>query len=211
MEHDEAIRSHAAERYGAGELSPQDRDAFEEHFADCSQCADDVRFELTFAASVRAVSREQRAAPTAAFWRRWRIRFGSRPVLVYSFAANFVLAAGLGYVLVSARHESTAPGFTRAYFAPGPTKSAADVHAVPAGEALYLVSFPNPIGASQSYSYEILGAGGQRELSGSAKGPAGSEAYFQVPVRSLPESIHTLVVRGADGQIVSWSRFHTSR
>jgi len=211
MEHDEATRSHAAERYVAHELSPAERDAFEEHFFDCRQCADDVRFELTFTANVRAVSRAQWAAPRAGFWETWRDRLRLRPVLTFSVAANFVLAAGLGCVLLTATHDPAAPGFTQPYFAPGPTKSAADVHAIPAGDALYLVSFPTPHGASQSYPYEIRNAAGQRELSGSAKAPAGSDAYFQVPVRSLPEGIHTLVVRGPDGEIVSWSRFRTLR
>ena len=217
MEHDEAIRSQAAERYAAHELSPTERDAFEEHFFDCQACADDVRFELAFRANARAVSREQRtephhpALPRAAFWKKGRDRLRLRPALAFSFAANFVLAAGLGYVLLTATREPAAPGFTQPYFAPGPTKSAVDVHAIPAGEALYLVSFLTRDGVSRSYSYEILNAAGQRELSGSAHAPAGSDAYFQVPVRSLSEGIHTLVVRGPGGEIVSWSRFRTSR
>jgi len=55
MEHEEAIRLHAAERYVARELSPTEQDAFEDHFFDCAECAEDVRFEVTFAANLRAV------------------------------------------------------------------------------------------------------------------------------------------------------------
>ena len=33
----------AAERYLLGELTDAERDQFEEHFFDCSACADDVR------------------------------------------------------------------------------------------------------------------------------------------------------------------------
>jgi hypothetical protein len=119
MEHDEATRSHAAERYVAHELSPAERDAFEEHFFDCRQCADDVRFELTFTANVRAVSRAQWAAPRAGFWETWRDRLRLRPVLTFSVAANFVLAAGLGCVLLTATHDPAAPGFTQPYFCAG--------------------------------------------------------------------------------------------
>ncbi|HXM45316.1 MAG TPA: zf-HC2 domain-containing protein [Bryobacteraceae bacterium] len=209
MEHDEATRSHAAERYVKRELSPAQRDAFEEHFFDCRKCADDVRFELTFAANVQAVSREQRAAPRTAVWERWRDRLRMRPAMAFSFAANFILAAGFGYVLLTVSRQSPAPGFVQPYFAPGPTKGAADVHAIPAGEALYSVTFPN--GLDQSYSYEILSAAGRREVSGTAKAPAGNDAYFQVPIRGLPEGIHTLVVSGTSGEIVSWSRFHIAR
>lgn len=210
MEHNDAIRSHAAERYATHQLSPAERDAFEEHFFDCRLCADDVRFELTFDANLRAGSRKQPAVPSTTFWEKWRDRLRLRPALAFSITANFVLAAGFGYVLLTT-HESAAPGFIQPYFAPGPTKGAADVHAIPAGEASYSVTFPGPYGVSQPFSYEILAAAGQRELSGSAKAPAGSDAYFQVPLRSLPEGVHTLVLRGPRGEIVSWSRFRIAR
>jgi hypothetical protein len=221
MEHDEAIRSQAAERYVAHELSPAEQDAFEEHFFDCQKCADDVRFELTFTANVRAASREQRAErqpaaepPRASSWEKWRDWLRLRPAMAFSFAANFVLAAGFGYVLLTGTHESAGPRFTQPYFAPGPTHGAGDVHAIPAGEASYVVRFPAPSATSQSYSYEILDAAGKRESSGSLKAPAGDDAYLylQAPVRSLPGGIHTLAVRGGPGgEIVSWSRFRISR
>jgi len=218
MEHDEAIRSQAAERYAAHELSPAEQDAFEEHFFDCRVCADDVRFELAFTANARAVFREQRAqqqpAPARArFWEKWRDGLRLRPAFALSFAANFVLAAGFGYVLLTGTHESAPPRFIQPYFAPGPAKGAGDVHAVPAGETWYEVRFPAASAASQSYSYEILDAAGKRESSRSLPAPAAGDGYLdlQVPVRSLPAGIHTLVVRAPGGDIVSWSRFRTIR
>ena len=221
MEHGEAVRSGAAERYVARELSPAERDAFEEHFFDCQLCADDVRFEITFAANARAGFREQRAerqpapAPQGAGFRVRRLAWG-RPgtSLAFSFAANFALAAGLGYVLLTGTHELAVPQFTHSYFAPGPTHGAEDVHAILPGETSYLVRFPAPGAASQSYSYEILDAAGKRESSGSLKAPASQDAdlYLQVPVRRLPAGVHTLAVRGGSGgEIVSWSRFRISR
>ena len=221
MEHDEAIRSHAAERYAAHELSPAEQDAFEGHFFDCQECADEVRFELTFTANVRAVSREQRAQrqpapepPRASSWAKWRGWLRPRPALAFSFAANFVLAAGFGYVVLTGTHESAGPRFTQPYFAPGPTHGAGDVHAIPAGETSYIVRFPAPSAASQSYSYEVLDANGKRESSGSLPAPASGEdsLYLQIPLDSLPAGVHALVVRGGSGsEIVSWSKFRTSR
>jgi len=220
MVHDEAIRSQAAERYAARELSRAEQDAFEEHFFDCQECAEAVHFELTFAANVRAVSRkspDDQPAPKAlraSSGEGWRDWFRLRPALAFSFAANFVLAAGFGYVLLTATHESMAPRFTQPYFAPGPTRGADDVHTVLPGEAFYAVRFPVAVAASQDYSYEILDAAGKRESSGSLKAPASDDAslYLQLSVRSLPAGIHTLVIRGGAGsEIVSWSRFRTSR
>jgi len=48
MEHSEAVQQMAAERYLLGELSPELRDAFEEHFFDCPECALDLRVAAAF-------------------------------------------------------------------------------------------------------------------------------------------------------------------
>jgi anti-sigma factor RsiW len=219
MEHDEATRSHAAERYVAHELSPAERDAFEEHFFDCRECAGDVRFELSFAANIRAVSRQQREqlqpalAPAAISARKWREWLRRRPSLAFSFAANFVLLAGFGYVLLTGTHDSAVARFTQPYFAPGPTHGAVDVHAVPPGERSYAVRFPAPAAASQTYSYEVLDANGKRQRSGSLPSPAIADGflYLEIPLDSLPRGIHTLVVRGdAGGEMFSWSKLQNS-
>jgi len=221
MEHDEAIRSHAAERYVAHELSPAEQEAFEEHFFDCQECADDVRFELTFTASVRAVSRELQAEPqpapapsSASLWEKWRDWLRARPALAFSFAGNVALAAGFALVLLTGIHPPAGPRFTQPYFAPGIAKGAGDVHAIPSSETVYAVRFPAPSTASQSYSYEILDAAGKRESSGPLTAPASEDGflYLQIPLGSLPAGEHTLAVRGVpDGAVVSWSRFRTPR
>jgi hypothetical protein len=219
MEHDEAIRSQAAERYVARELSAAGREAFEEHFLGCRECADDVHFELAFAANVRAVLREQQVErqPTLeplkkGAWESWRKWLRPRHAMTFSFAANFALAAGLGYVLVTGAHPVAQPRFAAVYFAPGPTHGAGDVHALPRGETSYGVRFPVPGAANQSFSYEVLSAAGRRESSRSLQAAASQDSflYLYVPVDGLPGGVHTLVVRGPGGEIVSWSKFTTS-
>lgn len=42
MDHASCIKTKAAERYLLGELLPAERDAFEEHFFECPECAGDV-------------------------------------------------------------------------------------------------------------------------------------------------------------------------
>jgi hypothetical protein len=220
MEHDEAIRSQAAERYAAHELSPADRQAFEEHLFDCQECADDVRFELTFAANVRAGAGEPRPvlqpAPQPSgtgAWERWLGWLRRRPATALSFAANLALAAGLGYVALTGTHHAAVARFTQLYFAPGPTKGAADVHDIPAGEIYYTVRFSAPSAGSQSYAYEVQDETGKRQSSGFLQGPAGlDELNLQIPLDGLPAGVHTLVVRGRPGgDIVSWSKFQTLR
>ena len=55
MEHHEAIEMMASERYLLDELTPELRDAYEEHFFGCSQCADDVRFGAVFVDQAKTV------------------------------------------------------------------------------------------------------------------------------------------------------------
>jgi len=48
MDHAEAIRLSATERYLLDELSPEQKDQFEEHFFSCVECAEDVRAASVF-------------------------------------------------------------------------------------------------------------------------------------------------------------------
>jgi len=57
MTHDDAVKSLATERYTLDEMEPAERDAFEEHYFDCSACAEDVRDAEKFAAGVRSDGR----------------------------------------------------------------------------------------------------------------------------------------------------------
>jgi len=84
MNHDDAMEMMAAERYILGELEPAERDAFEEHFFDCSVCADDVRDSAKFAAGVRTTDARVKV-PAAGRFNWW------------ATAAASVFAAVLGY------------------------------------------------------------------------------------------------------------------
>jgi hypothetical protein len=53
MEHSEAIEQMAAERYLLNELTPEARDAFEEHAFDCPECALDLRAGAAFVAEAK--------------------------------------------------------------------------------------------------------------------------------------------------------------
>jgi Putative zinc-finger len=53
MDHTEAIRSKAAERYLLGELKGDERNQYEEHFFGCSECALDIKAGATFMDNTR--------------------------------------------------------------------------------------------------------------------------------------------------------------
>lgn len=54
MTHSEAVQEMAAERYLLDELTPDARDAFEEHMFDCQECALDVRSGSMFVEEAKA-------------------------------------------------------------------------------------------------------------------------------------------------------------
>jgi Putative zinc-finger len=54
MNHQEATRLMAVEKYILQELSPEDRDRFEEHFFDCPECAQELRSTASFIAEAKA-------------------------------------------------------------------------------------------------------------------------------------------------------------
>jgi hypothetical protein len=63
MEHHEAVEMMASERYLLDELTPELRDAYEEHMFGCTECANDVRFGAEFVDQAKAVLSEEAALP----------------------------------------------------------------------------------------------------------------------------------------------------
>jgi hypothetical protein len=65
MDHSEASRLKAAEKYISGELPSDLRDQFEEHYFDCAECAKDLKALATFVTAGRIVFEEEAAAKVA--------------------------------------------------------------------------------------------------------------------------------------------------
>ena len=63
MDHNEAIQQQAAVKYVLGELSQPERDAYEEHYFDCSLCAVDVKAAAAFIDTSRDMLRQEVPAP----------------------------------------------------------------------------------------------------------------------------------------------------
>jgi hypothetical protein len=72
MDHNRAVEMQAVERYLLGELAPEDRESFEEHYFSCVTCAGEVREAARFRANAReALKRGGFADTEKAGWRRW--------------------------------------------------------------------------------------------------------------------------------------------
>lgn len=117
MDHAEAVRSQAADKYLLGELSDNEAEEFERHYFSCPECTSDVETGTVFVENARAVFREwTQTAPAPAppqeprrglrevladFWRRPAIAVPAMAALALA-----LLSAYQGLVLI--------PGLKRA-------------------------------------------------------------------------------------------------
>jgi hypothetical protein len=105
MDHQQAIKMQAAERYLLEELSEEERESFEDHYFTCTECADEVKAAYIFADNAKAVMadwpapapREERQSFN--FW-EWL-----RPVLVPAMAVLLLGVTVYQSVLVIPRLE----------------------------------------------------------------------------------------------------------
>ena len=207
MDHEQAIQTHASMRYALGELAPVERDAFEEHFADCAYCMKDVEASTAFAANARQVFRERAAAgiPAKGFrWFLWR----PFPALALSAAFNLVLLAGLGYEL--GRMHPTTPdtvadsaGAENVDIVPihGATRGSGQlqvVHASPHSPVVLTFDLPQ---SYEHYRYTIERAGAP-VLSGELKlGGRPDTLNLQIPVARLSPGGYRVTLTGTNGSV----------
>jgi len=96
MEHSEAVRLRAAEKYLLGELSSAQREEYEEHYFDCPACAEELKATVAFMESAKQVAREHApravADKTPAGWFNWM-----RPAFAVPVFATLLLLALVGY------------------------------------------------------------------------------------------------------------------
>jgi hypothetical protein len=91
MDHTFANETYAAERYLLGEMAPEERDGFEEHYFGCRACGEEIRTGSVFVENVKVVFRDESLKAPAPAKRGWfagdwlsRLRL---PVAVPAFAA----------------------------------------------------------------------------------------------------------------------------
>lgn len=200
MDHTEAVKQMAAERYLLDELTPNAREAFEEHAFDCPDCALDLRAAVAFVDEAKDQLPElaQKSAATAPSatakpgfkwdgWFSW-----ARPAFaVPTFAAllmvvsyqNLVTLPGLRAEATQPRllpwipvHEATRGGA-------GTQINADRVH----GVALPLDLSPQPgMDAYPSYSFDLLDPQGKLVWTGAMAAPAASDSGSQRILLAIP-------------------------
>jgi putative zinc finger protein len=111
MDHNETIQLQAAVKYVLGELSPAQREEYEEHYFDCAECAVDIKALATFADTTRELLRREREtqrvaelAPARGGWLSWLQPLVAVPAMA---ALLLIIAYQNTVTLPKAREEAT--------------------------------------------------------------------------------------------------------
>src|SRR5271154_1908823 len=198
MDHSEAIRTMASEKYLLNELEGEERDAFEEHFFGCDECAMDVRTgslfleqaKLEFARSAvpEPVQIETRKISRWAWW---------SPQFAIPVMAVLLLVTGYQNLATrSADHMRPLPAAITLNLS---TYGDATIVGVPKGEGIVVNVIIPPGHRYNTYKADLHKPGGSVEsvpLAASADDTWG----ITVPASSLRgDGTYKLTVYGGDG------------
>lgn len=226
MNHSEAVKDMAAERYLLGELTPEARDAFEEHMFECHECAFDVRSGSVLVGEVKTQLPEIIAGSAAVgqsvmFREKDRLWFAwLRPA--FAVPALAMLLVFVGYqnlVTLPALHKSVnEPRIVQMAPLYGATRG--DTHIPITADRTRGIALPIDLpldSAGQSYasfSFELSNPQGKPVWTSSSPAPAqnaGGDAQLSiiVPGGMLENGTYTLTVWGvgADGSRATVGRY----
>jgi hypothetical protein len=209
MDHETALRTQALERYVLEEMSPAERDRFEEHYFSCQECAETVQRSAALVAAIRlhlakAPSPAPAVTPQEPPLRRWfdRLRnLAAHPALAVLMLAiigfqNLVQVPALRRAL----HEAYSPRALTSYVLQGETRAASTTIAMEPGRDLLIETNVDSIGPDAAFEVLILGAEGQPVIT--LPGPIVPRDYLLqifIPRGRLAPGSYTLVVNTYGG------------
>lgn len=177
MDHDEAVRLQAAEKYLLGQLPKEQHAAYEEHYFDCSVCAEEIKATAALMESARQVAREQalqtidakRLTPvnrpnSNGGWFAWL-----KPAFAIPVMAALLLFIGYqnGVTIPRLKGSSSAPIISSSFQILGSVRGGSEAsdagNKVPVkqGES-FLIRFDfTPTGTSSEYSWRLLDPSGR--------------------------------------------------
>lgn len=216
MDHNEAVQQMAAERYLLGELTPELRDAFEEHAFDCPECSVDLRAGAAFIGAAKVelpkFAEASAALPKPEIIRPTKKRIDWQAWLRPAFAVP-VFAALLA--LVAYQNLDTIPSLRKAASEPSVLPSTA-FHAGTRGAAHASVEADRTKGAAlsielpqesgyASFAFDLYDPQGKqlwtRTVAASRAGAEGDGTVsLVIPGRGLTQGSYSLAIVGIDGQ-----------
>ena len=201
MDHNQAVRLKATERYLLNELDTDELEQFEEHLFDCQECALDLRAAATFLEQSKTILSEtvestSRLAKPATAPRRWA---WLRPAFVLPVLALLVIAVGYEtFVEIPALQQAS----TKAAILPYATITVATrsantpvVHAAPGQPFVLLVNIPAEARFS-SYVVDLYDPAGRIQWSLPISAEAANDTIpVRIPALREPGN-YALSVRG---------------
>lgn len=209
MDHAEVLRLKALERYVLGELSPEQRDEFEEHYFDCPECAADIRSLAEFRTVSRLVLQEDAANEERARgqgfegrWFGWLGPITTVPVIATLAAiVIFQAAVTIPGLKKQAAVKEAGQVFESLYRLQGNVRGENGSRiAVAANESFALDFDFTPIGDFERYVGSLVDSSGKRVLTFELKGTeVNRELHLVVPAGVLRSGNYELVIVGQTG------------
>jgi hypothetical protein len=210
MDHEQAVRQNATERYLLDELDPDQRDQFEEHFFDCQDCATDVRVAAMFVEHSKEIlaeppadlpAREADPNPPKKHWLDWL-----RPAFAVPAMALLLLIVGYQNLVqfprleFAANHPEVLPAIALNLQTAGDNSEPITVP--PGGDFLLNVIIP----PGNSYSSFQVDLYNPRKIDTSltvTDAAPGRTLPIHIPGANRESGVYKLAVQGrtADGQI----------
>lgn len=206
MDHTEAIRQSAVEKYLLDELGPEDREAFEGHFFTCEECAADLRMTALLMEQFKQELARPRISPVAAARPGWSGAFQAlfRPAFAVPVLALLLVVVGFQNLVVFPQlKQKTAlnsqPQVLPSVSLVGGGSRAAEIRTLtiaPQRPFLLFVDIP----ADTSFTgYQCLLYGPSGKLLWQiplSSEQAANTVTIQVPSDSAQAGVNTLVVQG---------------
>jgi hypothetical protein len=192
MDHNEAVRMMATERYLLNEFTPELKEEFEEHFFGCQECAFDVRMGAALVVHgpvlvdrPEPIESAVATAPSRSGWFGWL-----RPAMALPAMAILLAVIGFQQFVVRPRLENTIAHLNQprilasAYLSSGGTRGA-NRPVVIAHQGTPFVLFIDVPGENRSTSYvaELYSPAGVKEWSLEVSSEAVEAAHGTLPIR----------------------------
>lgn len=204
MDHSESIRLMAAEKYLLGELTPELREQFEEHFFDCQECALDVRAGAALVAHSKVVLSESVAVSPVSVrvpvgaklgWFAWL-----RPAWIVPVLAALLVVLGYQNLVTypQLKQAATSPQILPWASINVSTRGTSTIQITPrARQGFHLLLNIPPDSGYTSYTFNLSSPSGRLEWSRTIPAASSDEARsIYVPGANQEQGIYKLAVRG---------------
>jgi hypothetical protein len=223
MEHDQAVHNLAVECYLLGQMSAEERDAFETHYFECAVCADDLRAASQFVEEARDIFASERVRPSPA-------RIASDPQSRWSWLGwlqpQFAMAAiGVLAIVVGVESLGTIPSLHRrlddasaprivnsTFLRPQTRGEPTPLRTVSGEPAVFIFDLPESPTSELRFIVKSTDGRPVFQLAGKVSG-RGEQVTLSIPRLDLPAGTYTLVAESAaaDGRELAQYPFEVNR